>query len=115
MMSLAASWLLEAFVDCTTQIEGTKGIVKLNGRFTFEAGAAFKIYTNALLADPKVGELLIDFSNVNFMESSALGVLLLLREKAELKGVKVVLCQPTPTVQATLDVVRFGKIFEIRA
>ncbi|MBK8792265.1 MAG: STAS domain-containing protein [Holophaga sp.] len=101
-------------MDCTTQIEGNKGIVKLNGRFTFDAAAPFKIYTNAVLSDPKIAELHLDFSEVTYMESSALGVLLLLREKAEIKGVKVVLLKPIPAVQATLDVVRFGKIFEIR-
>jgi len=48
------------------------------------------------------------------MESSALGLLLLLREKTESRGTRVVLFNPSPSVRATLDGVHFGKLFEIR-
>lgn len=113
-MGLAAAWLQEAFVNCTTQIEGTKGTIKLDGRFTFDAGASFKIFTQALLTDTSVSELHLDFSGVTSMESSALGVLLLLRERTEAKGVKIVVLDPNPEVRAALDAVRFGTIFDIR-
>jgi len=101
-------------VDCTTLIEGTKGIVKLDGRFTFDAGATFKQSTQALLTESKISELHLDLSGLTYMESSALGNLLLLREKAESKGVKIVLLRPAPSVRTTLDAVRFHTIFEIR-
>lgn len=101
-------------MNCTTQIEGTKGIIKLEGRFSFEAGAAFKAHTQALLGQGGVSELNLDFSGVTHLESSALGLLLLLREKAEARGVRVVLLEPSPAVRAIFNVVQFGKLFEIR-
>ena len=70
-------------MNCTTQIEGAKGILRLEGRFTFEAGADFKTQAKALLDE--VSELHLDFGSVSHMESSALGVLLLLREQMPLE------------------------------
>lgn len=101
-------------MNCTTQIEGTKGIVKLEGRFTFEAGAEFKSTTSPLLDGHALAELLLDFTGVTHLESSALGLLLLLREKAEAKGARVVLASPNAAVRSILDAVKFGRLFEIR-
>lgn len=101
-------------MNCTTQIDGAKGTVRLEGRFTFEAGAAFKAQTHAVLATAGVSELHLDFQEVSYMESSALGVLLLLREKAESTGARIILDRPSSAVRAILDGVQFGKLFEIR-
>lgn len=101
-------------MNCTTQIDGAKGILRLEGRFTFEAGADFKAKAHAVLEAAEVKELYLDFKNVTFLESSALGILLLLREKAEAKGAQVALLNPSPAVRSALDAVQFGKLFEIR-
>jgi len=101
-------------VKCTTQIENSKGVLKLEGRFTFEAGADFKAQSHSLLEQAAVTELQVDFGGITFMESSALGILLLLREKAEAKGARVALLNTSPAVRSILDAVQFGKLFEIR-
>ncbi len=99
-------------MNCTSQIEGAKGTLRLEGRFTFGAGAAFRTQAHALLE--QVSELCLDLAAVTHLESSALGVLLLLREKAEARGARVVLMSPSPALRAILDGVQFGRLFEIR-
>jgi anti-anti-sigma factor len=101
-------------VNCTTQIDGAKGILRLEGRFTFEAGADVKAKASAILGTANVKELDLDFQGVTFLESSALGILLLLREQAEAKGTQMVLLNPSAAVRAALEAVQFGKLFEIR-
>ncbi len=105
---------LEVPVNCTTVIEGATGILRLEGRFTFEVSADFKAQASELLDAPGVSELHLDFKHLAHLEASALGVLLLLREQAEAKGTRVVLLSPTSAVRVTLDEVQFGKLFEIR-
>jgi len=101
-------------VNCTTQIQGTKGIVALEGRFTFEAAADFKACAHAALEQPGIAELHLDFKGVSELDPSALGSLLMLREKAETTGARVILMNPNPNVRALLDGVKFAQLFEIR-
>lgn len=99
-------------MEFSTHTDGMTGVVKLEGRFTFEAHQEFKGATTPLLAQ-NLGAIHIDLSGVSYMDSSSLGMLLLLREKAEAKGMKVVLLRPSPSVLAIIKVVQFGKLFEI--
>jgi anti-anti-sigma regulatory factor len=101
-------------VNCTPQIEGSKGALVLEGCFTFEAGADFTAKAAALLNSKNLSELHVDLAKVPDLESSALGVLLLLREKAEAAGIPVVLKGPNPAVRAALGAVHFETLFEIR-
>lgn len=99
----------------STVIEGTTGTVKLEGRFTFESHQAFKAATGPLLESPDIHQVNLDLSAVNYMDSSSLGMVLLLRERASLKGVPIVLQRPSPSVLAILKVVQFAKIFQIES
>lgn len=102
-------------MNFSTHIEGPIGTVRLQGRFTFESHQAFKASTAHLLEAPGLSQITLDLSGVSYMDSSSLGMVLLLREKADAKGIRIVLGQPSPSVQAVLNVVHFGKIFQIEA
>lgn len=91
---------------------GNKARITLNGDFTFEAHRDFKQSTMQALEQPGLEEIEIDFASVDYMDSAALGMLLLLKERAA--GCKVVLCNCRGTVWAVLDIANFGKIFEVR-
>ena len=99
----------------TAQADGGNGRVQLAGRFTFECHQAFKSATDPLLEIPNLGQLQLDLSGVDYMDSSSLGMLLVLREKAETKGITVALLRPSPCVITILKVVQFGKLFQILA
>jgi anti-anti-sigma factor len=91
------------------------GVLRMEGTFTFEAHSAFKTATSGLLETPGLPAIILDLSAVTYMDSAALGMLLLIRERAEAnKGQKVILSRPSPTVMTILQVVQFGKLFEIR-
>lgn len=100
-------------MNFSTHLEGTVGTVRLHGRFTFEQHQAFKTATTHLLEAPGLTQITLDLSGVSYMDSSSLGMILLLRERAENQAARVVLSRPSPSVQAVLKVVHFGKIFQI--
>ena len=90
------------------------GLLRMEGTFTFEAHGPFKAATTGLLEREDLRAITLDLAGVTYMDSAALGMLLLLRERAEARGLKVVLSRPAPTVRNILQVVQFGKLFEIR-
>jgi HptB-dependent secretion and biofilm anti anti-sigma factor len=89
-----------------------RGCIAMTGNFTFESHREFKQATSAVLEHPGLSEIEIDFSAVEYMDSAALGMLLLLNERAS--GRKVTLVNCKGTVKSVLDIANFGKIFEIR-
>jgi anti-anti-sigma factor len=93
-------------------IEGRKARIALGGIFTFESHREFKEATMTVLGRETVREIEIDFNAVEYIDSAALGMLLLLNERAA--GRKIVLCNCRGTVRPVLDVASFDKIFEIR-
>ena len=88
--------------------------ITLAGRFDFHAHRDFRQCSDALLAEQAVQELDINFAGVDYLDSSALGMLLLLREKAEGKGKRLVLSGLQGTVKQVLDIANFGKLFTLR-
>ena len=55
----------------------------------------------------------VDLSRVDYMDSSALGMLLLLREHASSGKGQVVLRQPPPAIRKVLAIANFDKLFPI--
>lgn len=94
-------------------IDGNHGLVILTGPFTFEAHRDLKDAFQAMVENPAVLRISLDLAQVTYMDSSSLGILLLLKEKAEAKARKVVLRNPNATVLKTLQVVQFNQIFQI--
>lgn len=93
-------------------IEDKKATISLNGDFTFDAHSDFKDATIRALENPGLDEIEIDFSGVDYMDSAALGMLLLFNERAT--GRKISLANCKATVSAVLDIANFGKIFDIQ-
>jgi anti-anti-sigma factor len=87
--------------------------IRLNGRFDFSAHRIFReSYTPSLDAGG-VSELEIDFGEVDYLDSSALGMLLMLREKAQAANRKIVLSNCKGSVRQVLEIANFGKLFTI--
>ena len=93
-------------------IENHQALIKLSGVFTFESHRDFKEATTSALAREGLEAIDIDFGAVEYIDSAALGMLLLLNERAG--GRKITLINCKGTVKAVLDVANFGKIFEIK-
>ena len=83
----------------------------LAGDFTFEAHRPFKQCSQQLIGLTELQTLEIDFAAVDYMDSAALGMLLLLRERLGQKPIRLV--NTHGTVRAVLDVANFGHLFEL--
>lgn len=97
------------------EVSGDRATLKLGGRFDFHSHRDFRAAYEKILETGAVREIIINFGEVDYLDSSALGMLLLLREKADGTGKSVVLAGLHGTVKQVLDIANFGKLFSIRA
>ena len=101
-------------MDINVTSNGAVATIHMNGRFDFAVHRPFKDAYDPLLPQSGVTTIEINLAKVAYMDSSALGMLLLLHERAQANGKEVVLCQPNSTVSQILDIANFGKLFTIR-
>ena len=88
--------------------------IRLEGRLTFDSNVEFRAAGLAAVATPGAREIVLDLSGLAYLDSSALGMLLVLKEQAQQKGMIVILLNPSPTVNEIFRIVRFQDLFEIR-
>lgn len=84
----------------------------LIGNFTFSDNGKFReIAQNIDSSKPK--SLVADLSRLEFIDSAALGMLLLLNDKASRDGFKITLVGAKGQVKKMLQLSNFGQIFTI--
>lgn len=88
-----------------------RSIIKLQGRFDFNAHRDFREAVDQALADSATSEVSVDLGEVDYLDSSALGMLLMLRDKAKGAGKSVSLANGRGAVRQVLDIANFGKLF----
>ena len=101
-------------MQVTVEHNGSTARLSLNGRFDFSSHREFRNACDEALNMSDANEIEADFSRVDYLDSSALGMLLLLREKAQTANMKVSLLNCTGLVQQVLDVANFQRLFTIR-
>ncbi len=85
--------------------------ISVEGRFDFNLHQAFRAaYRNC---DGSSTRFSVDLGDVQYLDSSALGMLLLLREHAGGDGRKVALCNCNPPVKELLKLARFDRLFTL--
>jgi anti-anti-sigma factor len=94
-------------------INKSKAVVKLQGRFDFSAHREFRESCNSCLDAAQVSEIELDMGGVEYLDSSALGMLLMLKERADTAAKRIVLSDCRGTVKQVLDIANFGRIFSI--
>lgn len=88
--------------------------IALSGRFDFGAHRDFKSSYEAPLGAHEVSELQIDLSGVEYLDSSALGMLLILKERAGATNKRIALTNCRGAVKQVLDIANFSKLFPIK-
>ena len=88
--------------------------LRAQGRFDFNCFRDFRRHYEAALAQEGVQCIVVDLQQVQYIDSAALGILLLLRDKASAQEVKVELANLQGTVKDVLEIANFHKIFSIR-
>lgn len=92
---------------------GDKVTIKLAGRFDFNDHRSIKSAYEPALLQAEVKRLEIDLAEIEYLDSSALGMLMLMRERVLAAGKTVVLSKPSKTVAQILDIANFSKLFTI--
>lgn len=85
--------------------------IKIKGRFDYSLHKDFRNAYRDL--DPSL-IYHVDVSNTEYLDSSALGMLLLLKKHADGGEGKVIIESPQPEVKKVLNIANFDKVFEIR-
>ncbi len=93
--------------------ESGKAIIKLSGRFDFNTHREFRGAYEPLVSDAAIRAVVVDFSGVDYLDSSALGMLLMLRDKLGGANKEVALSGVRGNVKQVLDIANFGKLFQI--
>jgi anti-anti-sigma factor len=84
--------------------------ITMGSRFDFNTHREFReAYSNA---DPS-SEFIIDMKNTSYMDSSALGMLLLLREYAGGGNAKIIITNCDTEIQKVLEISNFDQLFNI--
>jgi len=91
--------------------DGEEVTVSVAGRFDYRIYDSFKASFDEIDEDRKTVN--VDLSKTDYMDSSALGMLLMLREHVG-RAVKVCLVKPPPDVMRVLTIANFDKLFSIR-
>jgi HptB-dependent secretion and biofilm anti anti-sigma factor len=94
--------------------DGNVAMVVLGGRFDFYAHIEFRHASEEALKTVGVTQIEIDMNNVEYLDSSALGMLLILREKANNANRKLSLSNCKDVVLRVLEVANFNKLFTIK-
>ena len=93
--------------------QGDNMLMYMSGRFDFNDHRVLKSTYDPILLMDGIKRIEIDMSAIEYLDSSALGMLMLLRERALAVGKTVVLSRPNPTVMQILDIANFKKLFTI--
>ena len=94
--------------------EHETAVIRLSGRFDFSGHREFRHCYEAALQEPSVRRIDVDLNAVEYLDSSALGMLLLLKEQAEARSLPVSLLNCAGTVREILDVANFNVMFSMK-
>ncbi len=98
-------------INMTVSDAGDKVTISVAGKFDFQLYDEFR----ASYADTAGNGIsyVVDLSDTEYLDSSALGMLLLLREHAGGESSDIEITQASPEVRKILDVANFGKLFKL--
>jgi len=97
-------------MSISTSTEGSKHTIKIQGRFDFSVQSDFRKAYEEVTGDKT---FILDFSSADYMDSSALGMLLLLRDYAGGDSAKVELVRCRAEIKNILEISNFQKLFKI--
>ena len=100
-------------MQATITKDAAKATIKLNGRFDLNTHRDFRAAYESLITDSEVKAVTVDFAGVDYLDSSALGMLLMLRDKMSGVNKDVSLTGVQGNVKQVLDIANFGKLFRI--
>ncbi len=101
-------------MSVTTQVssDNSQVDIKVHGRFDFRQHEAFR---SAYAPAPEPGGCyVVDLGHTEYIDSSALGMLLMLHDRARQIGATVRVCNCATAVRRVLEIANLDKIIELR-
>ena len=98
-------------MDTRSIKSGSQWCVHLSGMFNYDACHAFSKLIDQPLKDPEVMKITLDLAALEYLDSSALGALLILREKAMRAMKQVELTAAKGNVRKALEIANFNRLF----
>lgn len=89
-----------------------KTIISIKGRFNFEMHSQFRTAYQSS-ADDQRGKFVIDLTGTEYIDSSALGMLLLLREEAGGNESDIEIVNARQEIRKILETANFQRLFKI--
>jgi anti-anti-sigma factor len=86
-------------------------VIKIKGRFDFSCHSSFR---EAYAKAPGGSEFVIDMGETSYMDSAALGMLLLLREHVQQQGGRVSITNCRGQTYDVLQIANFHRLFKIQ-
>ncbi len=96
----------------TQILENTARII-MKGRFDFLIHREFKEAYSKIFEDSNVKQIKIEMSDLEYLDSSALGMLMLLKERSKSVNKTIVLVNPSEAANQVLEVANFDRLFTI--
>jgi anti-anti-sigma factor len=98
-------------VDSTLSTDGKTLTINIDGRFDFSAHQGFRDAYEKISPVPE--EIFVNMSGTNYLDSSALGMLLLLRDYAGGDSSNITLKNCNEDIRKILTISNFEQLFKI--
>ena len=98
-------------IDKQISNDGKTITIEIEERFDFSLHQSFR--ESYVGSEKPVNKFILDLSKTTYMDSSALGMILLLKDFAENISAEVVIAKPSETVYKILQIAQFHRLLSI--
>jgi len=101
-------------MNITGLTKNNQARISLSGRFDFNSHREFKQACEGPPTEPSVVEVVVDTAEVDTVDSSALGMLLVLRHRGSAANKRIIIENCAIPVNEVLRLANFQKLFTMR-
>ncbi len=98
-------------MDINLNYSGSQVILSLKGRFTFKDYEQWRKAVSEAVSRDGITSVVVDFSDVEFIDSAAIGMLLVLREEGQEKKVSISIENSQGQVHKILELSKMLELF----
>lgn len=99
-------------MSITSDISNQKLTISISGGFDFSSHKDFRAATD-LIKSSHVTHVCVDMRTTDYIDSSALGMLLILNDKMDKTKGSISIVNSKPDVRKILDIANFGQLFTL--
>lgn len=100
-------------IHCKTSSDDKQLIIAIEDRFDFSLHQQFRdAYSQNIAPDVTY---ILDLSKTEYMDSSALGMILLLKDHVQLYAGQLIISKPNDTVNKILEIAQFHRLMTIES